>query len=114
MLEVLEQAWALCAKPASRRRTCSTSATPRRSNRRCTEATASSWSEPRFWPPDFTLRLGLKGLRPLLQTAETQEAPMPPASLIHDQLLTGVARGIRRAGLGAAHTGHPENAGCPA
>jgi 3-hydroxyisobutyrate dehydrogenase-like beta-hydroxyacid dehydrogenase len=37
-------------------------------------------AEPRFSPPGFTLRLGLEDLRPLLQSAETREAPMPPAS----------------------------------
>jgi 3-hydroxyisobutyrate dehydrogenase-like beta-hydroxyacid dehydrogenase len=48
----------------------------------------------RFSPAGFKLHLGLKDVRLLLETAESREAPMPSASLIHDQMLTGVARGM--------------------
>lgn len=51
-------------------------------------------AERRFSPAGFKLRLGLKDLRLLLETANTSATPMPSASLVHDQMLTGVARGM--------------------
>jgi 3-hydroxyisobutyrate dehydrogenase-like beta-hydroxyacid dehydrogenase len=49
--------------------------------------------EDKFEPVGFALRLGLKDVRLMLQTAEECAAPMPLASLIHDQLLSAMAHG---------------------
>jgi 3-hydroxyisobutyrate dehydrogenase-like beta-hydroxyacid dehydrogenase len=49
--------------------------------------------EEKFDPPGFTLRLGLKDMRLLLQTAEECAAPMPVASVVRDHLVSGLARG---------------------
>jgi 3-hydroxyisobutyrate dehydrogenase-like beta-hydroxyacid dehydrogenase len=46
-----------------------------------------------FDPPGFRLRLGLKDARLVLAAAERVETPMPLASLVRDQLLSGVALG---------------------
>jgi 3-hydroxyisobutyrate dehydrogenase-like beta-hydroxyacid dehydrogenase len=47
----------------------------------------------RFEPAGFKLRLGLKDLRLVLEAGEDAAAPMPIASLIRDNLLSGVAQG---------------------
>ncbi len=47
----------------------------------------------RFEPPGFKLSMALKDLRLVLMAAEQTQAPMPLASLIHDQALIGIARG---------------------
>lgn len=47
----------------------------------------------RFDPPGFSLRMGLKDLGLVLATAEQTQTPMPLASLIRDQVLSGLARG---------------------
>ena len=47
----------------------------------------------KFEPVGFALRLGLKDVRLVLQTAEECSAPMPLASLIHDQLVSAMAHG---------------------
>jgi 3-hydroxyisobutyrate dehydrogenase-like beta-hydroxyacid dehydrogenase len=47
----------------------------------------------RFEPVGFALRLGLKDVRLVLQTAEECSAPMPLASLIHDQFVNAMAHG---------------------
>ncbi len=49
--------------------------------------------EGKFEPAGFALRLGLKDVRLVLQTAEECDAPMPLASLIHDQLVSAMAHG---------------------
>jgi 3-hydroxyisobutyrate dehydrogenase-like beta-hydroxyacid dehydrogenase len=41
----------------------------------------------------FTLRLGLKDIRLVMNAADESGTPMPLASLMHDRFLTGVARG---------------------
>jgi 3-hydroxyisobutyrate dehydrogenase-like beta-hydroxyacid dehydrogenase len=48
----------------------------------------------RFEPAGFKLRLGLKDVRLVLAAAEEAAAPMPVASLLHDNLLSGVAQGM--------------------
>lgn len=50
--------------------------------------------EQKFEPAGFELRLGLKDARLLLAAADEAGAPMPIASLVHDNLLSGVARGL--------------------
>jgi 3-hydroxyisobutyrate dehydrogenase-like beta-hydroxyacid dehydrogenase len=60
--------------------------------------------EERFDPAAFTMRLGLKDVRLVLEAATAAEVPMPLASLVRDQYTTAVARGmgdIDWAGLGA-------------
>jgi len=47
----------------------------------------------KFEPVGFALRLGLKDVRLALQTAEECSAPMPFASVIHDQLVNAMAHG---------------------
>ena len=46
-----------------------------------------------FEPAGFAMKLGLKDMRLVLQTAQEVAAPMPLASLVHDHLLAGVAQG---------------------
>ncbi len=46
-----------------------------------------------FEPAAFAMKLGLKDMRLVLQLAQEVAAPMPLASLLHNQLLTGVAQG---------------------
>ena len=46
-----------------------------------------------FDPAAFRLKLGLKDIRLVLETADELAAPMPLASLIRDHMLTGVAHG---------------------
>jgi 3-hydroxyisobutyrate dehydrogenase-like beta-hydroxyacid dehydrogenase len=50
-------------------------------------------AEEKFEPAGFTLRLGLKDMRLMLQTAEECASPMPLASLVRDHMLAGVAQG---------------------
>jgi 3-hydroxyisobutyrate dehydrogenase-like beta-hydroxyacid dehydrogenase len=47
----------------------------------------------RFEPAGFALKLGLKDMRLVLANADECAAPMPLASLLHDQMLAAVARG---------------------
>jgi 3-hydroxyisobutyrate dehydrogenase-like beta-hydroxyacid dehydrogenase len=49
--------------------------------------------EQKYEPAGFKLRLGLKDARLILEAAEAVAAPMPVASLVHDHLLSGVAKG---------------------
>lgn len=47
-----------------------------------------------YQPAGFGLRLGLKDLRLVLQAADAAQVPMPLASLVRDNFLGGVARGM--------------------
>ncbi len=49
--------------------------------------------EERFSPPGFTLPLGIKDNRLLLQAAERLAVPLPLASLVRDRMLAALARG---------------------
>ena len=49
--------------------------------------------ERKFEPAGFTVPLGEKDIRLTLAAAETLRVPMPLASLLHDRLLTLLARG---------------------
>ncbi len=49
----------------------------------------------RYQPAGFKLRLGLKDVRLILAAAEDAAAPMPIASLIRDNLLSGIAQGMQ-------------------
>jgi len=50
-------------------------------------------AEEKFEPAGFALKLGLKDVRLVLAAAEECAAPMPLASLLHDQLLSALAQG---------------------
>jgi 3-hydroxyisobutyrate dehydrogenase-like beta-hydroxyacid dehydrogenase len=50
-------------------------------------------ADERFDPAGFALKLGLKDVRLVLQTADECASPMPLASLVRDHLLAGVAQG---------------------
>jgi 3-hydroxyisobutyrate dehydrogenase-like beta-hydroxyacid dehydrogenase len=54
-------------------------------------------AEEQFDPPGFPVPLGLKDVRLMLETAQECAAPMPIASIVHDQLLSALAHG--QAGL---------------
>lgn len=47
----------------------------------------------RYEPAGFKLRLGLKDVRLVLAAADEMNVPLPAASMIHDHLLEGIARG---------------------
>ena len=46
----------------------------------------------KFEPAGFEARLGFKDIRLVLQAAESAAVPMPVASVIHDRLVTAIAR----------------------
>ena len=50
-------------------------------------------AERRYSPAGFAMPLGLKDLRLVLQAADAAGVTMPLASLVHDRLLTAMARG---------------------
>jgi 3-hydroxyisobutyrate dehydrogenase-like beta-hydroxyacid dehydrogenase len=50
-------------------------------------------AEQRYEPAGFKLRLGLKDIRLILTAADEAAAPMPIASLIRDNLISGIAQG---------------------
>jgi 3-hydroxyisobutyrate dehydrogenase-like beta-hydroxyacid dehydrogenase len=47
----------------------------------------------KYEPAGFETRLGFKDVRLVLQAAESAAVPMPVASVIHDRLVTAIARG---------------------
>ncbi len=49
--------------------------------------------EERYEPPGFKLKIGLKDMRLVLQSADTTATPMPLASLIYNHLLSAAAHG---------------------
>jgi 3-hydroxyisobutyrate dehydrogenase-like beta-hydroxyacid dehydrogenase len=50
-------------------------------------------AERHFTPVGFQMALGLKDINLFLESAEQAQAPMPLGNLLHDRLLTSVARG---------------------
>lgn len=48
----------------------------------------------KYEPVGFKLRLGLKDVRLVLAAADSAEVPLPTASLIHDNFLSAIARGM--------------------
>jgi 3-hydroxyisobutyrate dehydrogenase-like beta-hydroxyacid dehydrogenase len=67
----------------------------------------------RFTPPGFKLRLGMKDLRLVLAAADAVETPMPLASLLHDRLLSAMARGMGELDWSALGRLAAEDAGLP-
>jgi 3-hydroxyisobutyrate dehydrogenase-like beta-hydroxyacid dehydrogenase len=51
-------------------------------------------AEQRYEPAGFKLRLGLKDVRLMMAAADEAGAPMPIASLIRDNLISGIAQGL--------------------
>jgi 3-hydroxyisobutyrate dehydrogenase-like beta-hydroxyacid dehydrogenase len=47
----------------------------------------------KYEPAGFATKLGFKDVRLVLQAAEAAAVPMPVASLVHDRLMTAIARG---------------------
>src|SRR3974390_129992 len=52
-------------------------------------------ADERYQPAGFTMRLGLKDVRLVLAAAEAVDAPLPLASLVRDNLLTALGRGMQ-------------------
>jgi 3-hydroxyisobutyrate dehydrogenase-like beta-hydroxyacid dehydrogenase len=50
-------------------------------------------AERRFTPVGFQMTLGLKDINLFLDSAEQVQAPMPLGNLVHDRLLSSIARG---------------------
>ena len=50
-------------------------------------------AEKHYTPVGFEMRLALKDTNLVLDTAEQVEMPMPFASIVHNRLLAGVAKG---------------------
>jgi 3-hydroxyisobutyrate dehydrogenase-like beta-hydroxyacid dehydrogenase len=68
-------------------------------------------ADERYRPAGFKMRLGLKDVRLVLAAAEAVDAPMPVASLIRDNLLTAVGRGMEDLDWSATAKLAAENAG---
>lgn len=71
-------------------------------------------AERNFVPAGFRLALGLKDINLALDTAGASQMPMPLASLLHDRLLSGVAKGRADLDWTAATLGVAEDAGLKA
>ena len=50
-------------------------------------------AQERYMPAGFKLSLGLKDIDLVLQAAAASKAPMPLASMLHDRLMSAVAKG---------------------
>jgi 3-hydroxyisobutyrate dehydrogenase-like beta-hydroxyacid dehydrogenase len=59
----------------------------------------------------FKLPLALKDIRLAQQAAESINSPMPSASLVHDQIITAIARGMKDMDLSALGKLASDNAG---
>ncbi|HLJ81902.1 MAG TPA: NAD-binding protein, partial [Ktedonobacterales bacterium] len=68
-------------------------------------------AEQTYTPAGFKLALGLKDVTLALQTAADAHMPMPLASLLHDRLMTGVAKGREEMDWSALALGVSEDAG---
>jgi 3-hydroxyisobutyrate dehydrogenase-like beta-hydroxyacid dehydrogenase len=51
-------------------------------------------AEQRYDPAGFKLRLGLKDVRLVLAAADDAATPMPTASLVRDNMISGIAQGL--------------------
>jgi len=67
--------------------------------------------EKRFEPAGFKMTLGLKDVRLILAAADAASVPMPIASLVHDQLISGLGRGLGDSDWSALAQLVAENAG---
>lgn len=70
-------------------------------------------ADQQFEPAGFALRLGLKDVRLVLETAQECTSPMPIASLLRDQLLSAVAQGQAEMDWSSVSKVCARNAGLP-
>jgi len=70
-------------------------------------------AEEKYQPAGFKMPLGLKDIRSILAAAEANGVPMPVASLIRDQFISGIARGGAELDWSALARIAAENAGLP-
>jgi 3-hydroxyisobutyrate dehydrogenase-like beta-hydroxyacid dehydrogenase len=68
-------------------------------------------AEERYTPAGFKLVLGLKDVTLALQTATDARMPMPLASLVHDRMMAGMAKGREDMDWSALALGVSEDAG---
>jgi 3-hydroxyisobutyrate dehydrogenase-like beta-hydroxyacid dehydrogenase len=68
-------------------------------------------ADERYHPAGFKMRLGLKDVRLVLAAAEAVDAPMPFASVVRDNLLSAIGRGMEDLDWSATAKLAAENAG---
>ncbi len=68
-------------------------------------------AEEQFEPAGFKVPLGLKDMRLVLAAADRASAPMPVANIVHDHLLTALARGQQELDWSSLARVVAENAG---
>jgi 3-hydroxyisobutyrate dehydrogenase-like beta-hydroxyacid dehydrogenase len=68
-------------------------------------------ADERYQPAGFKMRLGLKDNRLALAAAEAVDTPLPFANIVHDNLLTAIARGMEEMDWSATAKLAAENAG---
>jgi len=68
-------------------------------------------AEKRHTPAGFQQKLGFKDVHLVIETAEQASMPMPLASLLHDRLLAGIAKGRGEMDWSALSLDVLENAG---
>jgi 3-hydroxyisobutyrate dehydrogenase-like beta-hydroxyacid dehydrogenase len=68
-------------------------------------------ADERYHPAGFKMRLGLKDVRLVLAAAEAVDAPMPFASVVRDNLLAAIGRGMEDLDWSATAKLAAENAG---
>jgi 3-hydroxyisobutyrate dehydrogenase-like beta-hydroxyacid dehydrogenase len=67
-------------------------------------------AEERYTPAGFRLSLGLKDIDLVLETASSSRVPMPLANLLHDRLVSGLAKGRETMDWSALAVGASEDA----
>lgn len=68
-------------------------------------------AQDRYEPAGFKLPLGLKDIRLTLAAAESMAVPLPVASLVHDHMVTAIARGGQESDWSSIARLAAENAG---
>jgi 3-hydroxyisobutyrate dehydrogenase-like beta-hydroxyacid dehydrogenase len=68
-------------------------------------------ADERYQPAGFKMRLGLKDVRLVLAAGEAVDAPLPIASLVRDNLLAAIGRGMEELDWSATAKLAAENAG---
>ena len=70
-------------------------------------------AQERYKPAGFKLSLGLKDIELVLQAAASSKMPMPLASMLHDRLMSAVAKGREELDWSGLALGISEDAGLP-
>ena len=70
-------------------------------------------ADQRYSPAGFKMRLGLKDSKLAIAAAEAVDVPLPFASVIHDHMLTAIARGMENLDWSATAKLAADNAGLP-